>query len=176
MADVNAQSVEDYADRIVYRYPGGRYEQTAAQISSVLTPGLKVLVNTDTFRSYIIPASGITARFFKIEWVFNLAIQVNNALGGVYNMLIKQDFMRYVTPAPALNYDGRSLQTEFYTEKTENIYSSPQLRAINITNISVEPKAITANLLNTVQFDFNFGTSSNFLVAILQPTVTFYKK
>lgn len=175
MANVNAQSIEEFADRIIYRYPAGRYEAIPGNISTVISTGLKTLVNTDASRSYIVPASGISARFFKIEWVFNMAIQVNNAIIG-YDLLIDHDFIRYSTPDPALNYDGKALQTEFYERKTENYYQSPQLRSINIKDIAVEPKLTDLLYVITAQFDLNLGSNSNKLVALLQPIVTFYKK
>lgn len=176
MANVNAQSVEDFADRIIYRFPAGRYEQAAlGNISTVISTGLKTLANTDTSRSYIIPSSGISARFFKIEWVFNMAIQVNNYIIG-YDLLIDHDFIRYSTPAPALNYDGKTLQTEFYERKTENYYQAQQLRSINIKDIAVEPKLTDLLYVITAQFDLNLGSNTNKLVALLQPIVTFYKK
>jgi len=182
VADVNAQSVEDFADRIIYRFPAGRYEQAATTWPLVMTPGLKTLVNTDTSRSYVIPASGISAKFFKIEWFFNLAVVMqNDAVPGTPLVMVDIDFLRFATPSPSLNYDGKSLQTEFYERKIENYYSSPQLRAINISNISVEPKSITANYLGgstslDSRISWNVVSSVSYLVALFQPVVTFYKK
>lgn len=182
MATVNAQSVEDFADRIVYRFPAGRYEQIATTWGATMTPGLKVLVNTDTTRSYVIPASGVSAKFFKIEWFFKLGVVFqNDAISGTPLVLVEMDFLKFLTPAPALSYDGKSLQTEFYQEKTENIYQSPQLRAINISNISVEPRSIASNYLGgstslDARVSWNIVSSVSYLVALFQPTVTFYKK
>lgn len=182
MADVQAQSVEDFADRIIYRYPAGRYEQVAVTWQNTMTPGLKVLVNTDTTRRYIVPASGIIARFFKIEWFFNLGVVFqNDAVGGNPLVLVEMDFLRFLTPSPSLSYDGKSMQTEFYEKKTENIYQSPQLRSINISNISVEPRSIAANYLGgstalDARVSWNIASSVSYLVALFQPVVTFYKK
>lgn len=181
MADVAAQSIEEFADRIIYRYPGGRYEQSPTTWASLITPGLKTLVNTQTSRSYVVPQIGINAKFFKIEWLIN-TFMVLNASGGGGLRVLKCDFARYATPSPALNYDGKSLQTEFYDKKTENIYASPNLRAINISNIQVEPigslSDYTASGISgfSASIDWDTSGSTNYLAAILQPVVTLYKK
>ena len=170
MANVNAQSVEDYADRIVYRYAGGRFEQAASLCTTVFSTGLKTLVNTDTSRSYIIPASGISARFFKIDWTFNtFAVFVNNSGAGTINT--KVDFARIV--ASSLNYDGKAQQTIFIENQVENFYTSPQLRAINIGNIQMEPKMPA---FGTFNLTYESNSLNSYLVAIVQPVVTFYKK
>lgn len=177
MADVNAQSVEDYADRIIYRYPGGRYEQVLGTIAQALTTGLKTLVNTSTARVYVMPATGMPARFFKVEWLISVALQTlgtaNDMIGSV---LMPCSFLRL--SATSLNYDGKELQTEFYEKKSENFVTSPQLRAVNIGNVSVEPVFDFSSWqftgLSNAQWS---GASPNCgLVAILQPTITFYKK
>lgn len=175
MADVAAQSIEEFADRIIYRYPGGRYEQASTDYYGSLTIGLKTLVNTQASISYNIPRSGISARFFKVEW--NMTASVAILADGVASyFLVKTDFFRIV--ASSLNYDGKSLQTEFYKEQTENIVSAPQLRSINITNIQIEPRfdlsLIQSTGLSYVRAAPSPGTC--YLIAILQPVVTHYKK
>ena len=177
MADVNAQSVEDYADRIVYRFDGGRYEQALTTWAGAVSPGLKTLVNTDTARSYLIPRSGLPARFFKIDLRVRVALK---NFSGTTDLtpyaLIDWNFLR--VSIPTLNFDGKSQVTDFYSDFTEQIVSSPQLRAINITDISVEPSGIFANLQSTSLSNFSFvGSAATVgLVAIVQPTVTFFKK
>jgi len=173
MAEVNAQSVEEFPDRVIYRYPAGRYEQGAVSAGNVFSPGLKTCVNTQTSISYIVPSSGLSARFYKIEWLFKSVVQSTNAINSI-TILNSIDFLRY--SATSLNYDGKSLQTEFYQEKTENYYTSPQLRSINIGNISVETRPSLANYLLTAQIDIFNSTNTNFIIALLQPIVTFYKK
>lgn len=174
MAAVNAQSVEDFADRIVYRYPGGRYEQALTTMSGAFSVGLKLLANTDINRSYIIPTSGVQARFFKVEYVAIAAAQVAETTIG--NTLIPIQFSKI--SIPTLNYDGKSQQTEFYDTKFENIIPASYLRAINIGNISIEPVLDYGTMqwtgLSGVQF--NIGGATTGLVAIVHPTVTFYKK
>lgn len=176
MATVNAQSVEDFADRIVYRFPGGVYDQALSAWNSVFNEGLKTLVNTDVSRSYIIPASGLSYRFFKVELsIFGYA-RVTESGGGYGLMVLSCKFSR--VSIPSLNYDGKSLLTDFYSEKSENIVVSQQLRAINIGNVLMEPAVVVSDLqftgLSHLQFSNGAGTSG--LRAIVQPTVTAYKK
>ena len=179
MANINAQSVEDLPDRIIYRYPAGRYQQTPTNWVYIGNPGLTTLVNTQTSRSYVIPASGISAKLFKIEWVINTFAVFDAGSNGLRS--IKYDFARIVTPSPALNYDGKTLQTEFYEKKTENFYTSPQLRSINISDIQVEPMFDITNIAGagaglTAVLDFNLAATTFYMAALMQPTVTFYKK
>jgi hypothetical protein len=178
MATVNAQSVEDFADRIIYRFPGGRFEQAPVTWKDTMTPGLKTLVNTDTNRQYVVPASGIGAKFYKIEWFFSaFVVFVNDATAGAgQEMMTNIGFVRI--NAGNLNYDGKPQQTEFYTEKIENYYTSPQLRSINIANIQMEPKinAIDAASTGTWTTNYQAVASVSYLGVIAQPTVTFYKK
>lgn len=181
MATVNAQSVEDFADRIVYRFPAGRYEQTPVSWNSMCSPGLKTLVNTDASRSYVVPSSGLSYKFFKIEWLIKTFVVLDTATAPGLKSIVC-DFARYSSLAPALNYDGRSLQTEFYEKKSENVYASASLRSINISNIALEPIMHTTDLSTGGSYGFNafldWSTSAvtNYLVALLQPTVTAYKK
>lgn len=177
MANVNAQSVEDYADRIVYRFPGGRYEQVLTTWASAFTTGLKTLVNADTSRSYVVPTSGINAKFFKIDLRIYIAVSVTLTSPSSFSSLTKSGFLR--VSIPTLNMDGKSQLTDFYQEKTEFFYTSQQLRAINISNILVEPIQSYTDLRSTVnvttpQFDTTSAVTQ--LVGIVQPTVTFYKK
>lgn len=177
MANVNAQSVEDYADRIVYRFPGGRYEQVLTNWASAFTTGLKTLVNTDTDRSYVVPTSGINAKFFKIDLSIYIAVSVTLTSPSSFSSLTKSWFLR--VSIPTLNMDGKSQLTEFYQEKTEFFYTSQQLRAINISNILVEPVQSYTDLRNTMNVttvQFDFASALTQLVGIVQPTVTFFKK
>ena len=176
MATVNAQSVEDFADRIVYRFPGGRYTQAETNWNGAFTTGLKTLFNTDTTREYSIPASGIPAKFFKVDLYIYTSVQVTESgnIGGL--MLLKCGFLR--VSIPSLNYDGRSMQTEFYQEKNENYIPSAQMRFINIANITLEPVLDVAAMQYTGLSGITFtnpGTGTN-LTAIIQPVVTMYKK
>jgi hypothetical protein len=176
MAAVNSQSVEDFADRIIYRYPAARFEQAAVIFESAVDPGLKTLVNTATSTEFNIPASGISARFYKVDWTFKLLISMFNSGSGGWQVFNDIKFLRYITPAPALNYDGKSFQTEFYDDKTEAYIPSAQLRTISITNIQVEPVSIAANYLVNASIAWDFGAAVTQLIALLQPVVTFYKK
>ena len=179
MATVNAQSVEDFADRIVYRFPAARFEQVPVTIKNTGSPGLKTLVNVATSTSFMVPASGMAARFFKIEWIINTSVVLTNTASGTILQMVKIDFLKYL--ASSLNYDGKSQQIEFYEKNTENYYTSPQLRAINIGNISIEPIIETTNMsgagfgLNAV-IDWDISSSVSYIVALLHPVVTFYKK
>lgn len=179
MATVNAQSVEDFADRIIYRFPATRFEQTPVTIKNTGSPGLKTLVNTSANVSYVIPASGVSARFFKIQWLINTAVVLSNTASGTILQTVGIDFLRY--SALGLNYDGRSMQTEFYEKNTENYYPSVQLRSINLGDISIEPIINTTNLsgagfgLNAV-LDWDIIGAVSYIVALLNPVVTFYKK
>lgn len=174
MADVNAQSIEDYADRIVYRFVGGRYEQALTTFQLAASVGLKTLVNTDTYRSYIIPKSGLQARFFKIEFEFFGAINVTDSNGVLY--LLEAKFFKI--SIPSLNFDGKSLSTEFYGKKSEAFYASPYLRSVNIGDILAEPSALPSQIQfeTAAGLSFNFGAGTTGLRAIIVPTVTFYKK
>ena len=175
MADVNAQSVEDYADRIVYRYPGGRYEQTLGTYLLALTPGLKTLINTDTARTYVIPQSGLPARFFKISLEIYTSLLLTD-IAGVSTTLIKTGFFKI--SIPSLNFDGKSLDTEFYKEVNDMIFTSPNLRAINIGDITLEPVQIPGYAQNTAlsRMQFDTGAATTGLRAIIRPIVTFFKK
>lgn len=173
MANVNAQSVEDLPDRTIYRFAAGRFEQVATSAGNVFSPGLKTCVNTQASISYIVPASGISARLYKIEWNLKMVVQSFNAVNST-NTLNSIDFLRM--SATSLNYDGKNQQTEFYENKTENYYTSPQLRSINIGNISVETKPSLSNYLYSPQIDIFNSYATNFIIALFQPTVTFYKK
>jgi len=174
VADVNAQSIEDYSDRIVYRFVGGRYEQALTTFQLSASVGLKTLVNTDTSRSYIIPKSANQARFFKIDLEFYGSINVTDSGGVLY--LLEAKFFKI--SIPTLNFDGKSLCTEFYGQKSEMFYTSSYLRAVNIGNILAEP----CGLPSQIQFEtasglsFNFGAGTTGLRAIIVPTVTFFKK
>ena len=175
MATVNAQSVEDFADRIVYRYEPGIYLQAAAAITSVTSPGLKTLVNSDTSRSYIVPASGLPARFYKIEWAINLSMVLAPVIGGTAS--IAANFVRL--EIPSLNYDGKGLQTKFNVPMFETYYASAQLRSVNIGNISIEPK-VNADVYSPRNtggdIAFDSVNAVSYLSATLAPTITFYKK
>lgn len=172
--DINPKSIEEYADRVVYRYDGGRYNQALTAWTSVFTTGLKTLVNTDTSRSYIVPKIGIAARFFKITFDFFVSVNVTETTVGV--CLAKTSFFR--VSIPSLNFDGKSQLTDFYNEKAEQFIASGQLRAINIGDIQVEPVTEFSNLQFTSLsgIAFSFGAATTGLTAIVQPTVTHYKK
>ena len=174
MADVNAQSVEDFSDRTIYRYAGGRYEQTLTSWVNVFTVGLKTLVNLDTSRTYVVPRSGLPSRFYKIIIEAYLSVLVTESTIG--QTLIKTTFFKM--SIPSLNFDGKSQQTDFYSESTEQYVTSPQLRAINIGNILAEPQMEFSNIQNTslsaLQFQPGAGTTG--LVGIIRPTVIAYKK
>lgn len=179
MATSSPQSVEDYADRIVYRFTACRFEQTPTTWVNIGNPGLTALVNTQTNLSWVVPASGLPARFFKIDWVFNTFAVFDAGADGLRN--IHCGFSKIVSTSPALNYDGKTLQTEFYNRKSENIYASAQLRAINIKDISIEPIFHTTDIAGAGAalasvIDFNVGASTFYIVALMQPTVTFFKK
>ena len=148
---------------------------TPGIFNTVMTIGLKTLVNTDTTRQYVVPASGISARFYKIEWTFNTFAVFVNAIFGT-TISIRMEFTKLL--ASTLNYDGKPQQTDFYSEKSENYYTSPQLRAINIGNIQMEPKIAATDAASTGAWSLNYETASanSYLAAILQPVVTFYKK
>lgn len=177
MADINAQSVEDYADRIVYRYRGGRYDQVLTGWIGAFPASLLTLLNTDTARTYVVPRSGLPAKFFKIELSIYTAAYVTEIAAGVGLTLVKASFFR--VNIPTLNFDGKSQITEFYSEKNEQYYTSPQLRAINIGNIQVEPIIPYSDLLFTPGIttpQFNPAGATTGITAIIQPTVTYYKK
>lgn len=173
MADVNAQSVEDFGNKVVYRYPAGRYAQTLTTVALAISTGLKTCVNSGTSYSYVIPATGLPSIGYKITWLFKTCIQVYSTTL-TSSLLLDSKFIKY--SASSLNYDGKPLQTEFYEEKTENVYVGQQLRAINIGNISVEP--ITSFLFESAIANYNidFNSSVTGIVAMLQPVVTAYKK
>lgn len=174
MADVNAQSIEDYADRIVYRFAGGRYEQVLTTFQLAASVGLKTLVNTDTTRAYIVPKSAVQARFYKIELEIYSSINITDTAGVLY--LMEAKFFK--VSIPSLNFDGKSLSTEFYGGKSEMFYTSSYLRAINIGNILAEPCGLPSQIQfqtpSGLSFAFTAGTTG--LRAIIVPTVTFYKK
>lgn len=176
MASINAQSVEELADRIVYRYPGGRFEQTATNWSGALTAGAKTLVNTDTARSYVVPASGIPAKFFSVEWYISTSVNLteNINVGGIMNVTCGF----FSISIPTLNYDGRTLQTDFYQEKTVNLIPSTQLRAISMSNIAMDPIFNIGQVQFTALSGFGFtnGAAATKLIAIIQPIVTMFKK
>lgn len=180
MAQINAQSVEDFSDRIVYRYTGGRYEQALTDWPGALSSTVaKTLVNTQTSRSYIVPASGISARFYKIEFEIYTAVNLTeNAVGANIGLtLARMKFLQI--SMSSLNFDGKPQVTEFYNEKTELMYTSPQLRAINLGDIKMVPLCIWTDLRypTAVPYpQFSTGAGTTQLVAIVKPTVTFYKK
>lgn len=174
MAIINAVSIEDYSDRIIYRYPGGRYEQAASTLFPVFSTGLKTLVNTETSRSYDVPRSGSPARFYRIDYVFNTAASFLLSDNST-NYSIAIDFLRILINS--LNYDGKTAQTEFYEKKTENYLASSQLRAINIGNIQVEPKFSISDIQWTGLSGITPSAATTaFLIAIIQPVVTMFKK
>ena len=174
MANVNAQAVEEFQDRVVYRYPGGRFEQALTNFAGALGVGLKTLVNTDTSRTYVVPNSGISARFYKVNIDIYVCIEGTETTFGL--TLIKTSFFR--VSMPTLNFDGKPLLTDFYKENNELFVTSSQLRAINIGNMLVEPANEFSNIqgtaLSTVSLGGGAGTTGIF--AYMQPTVTFYKK
>lgn len=170
MANVNPQSIEEFNDRVIYRYPGGRFEQSSGSFAASLSSGLKTCVNTDTTRNYVVPASNQPARFFKIDLFFNCFLSVANTLNGGYVQLVDLDFSKIYAP---LNYDGKSLQTEFYEKNTTNFYTSRQFRSLSIADISVEPVAGVLMAANNGYFAYNTGVS--FIVAIMQPVITYFK-
>lgn len=170
MASVNAQSIEELPDRIIYRYPGGRFEQASGSFASSLASGFKTCVNTDTTREYVVPSSNQPARFFKIDLFFNCFLSVANTLNGGYVQLVELGFSKIYAP---LNYDGKSLQTEFYEKNNVNLYTSRQLRSVSIANISIEPVAGSLMAANNGYFAYNTGVS--FIVAIMHPVITYFK-
>ena len=180
MATVNTQSVEDFADRIVYRFPGGRYEQAlTGWVGAFSSATTKTLVNTDTSRSYVIPASGINAKFYKIDIEIFTAVNVTEAASGANIGLTQTKISFFKVSIPSLNFDGKPQVTDYYSQKTEQFYTSPQLRAINIGDLIIEPIVMYSELLSTPvvtypQFDIGAGKTQ--IVAYLKPTVTFYKK
>lgn len=176
MAVIAPQSVEELSDRIIYRYPGGRYDQALTNWNGALTSGQKTLVNTDTTRSYSVPASGIPARFFSVDLYFTTSVVLKEILGVNGNMNVVCGF--FSISIPTLNYDGRTLQTDFYQPKTTNYIPSTQLRAINLSNILVDPIFNIGEVQFTALSGFGFsnGASETQLIAIIQPIVTMYKK
>lgn len=177
MADVNASSVEDYADRIVYRYAGGRYEQALTTWASAFSSAsLLTLVNTDTSRSYVVPRSGLPAKFYKIELNLFSAVRLTDTNVPIGLTLVKTPFFKI--SIPTLNFDGKSQLTEFYKQDNEQFYTSQQLRSINIGNVLLEPSMEYSN----IQFftgsypAFSVAAGSTGFIAIVQPTVTMYKK
>lgn len=181
MADVAAQSIEEFGDRIIYRYPAARFEQVPVIFSAALSPGLKTLVNTQAAVSFVIPPIGITAKLFQIDWLLKTYIVLqNDALAGTPLTCVNIGFVRMVTPSPLLNYDGKSLQTQFYETKTTNLLSSKQLRSINVSDIQLEPASDSSNYANgpasDARFLFNTPSAVSYLLALFQPVVTLYKK
>ena len=175
MATVNAQSVEDFADRIVYRYSGGRYEQTLTTPALSLSTGLKTLLNTDTSRSYVVPASGIPSRFYKVELKFYGSFQINEDNRAIGPTLVPCEFFQI--SIPSLNYDGRALQTIFSAKSAENMVTSAQLRAVNIGNIQAEPMIDYSIIQNTALSRIQFDTSLLVgLRAVIEFVVTCYRK
>jgi len=175
VADVNAQSIEEFSDRVVYRFIGGRYQQAVSTMSAALNTGLKTLVNTDTTRNYIIPRSGTSARFYKVELNIFCALQATEAVV-IGACLVPMKFFRVVMSS--LLFDGKSLTTDFFKESNENIIASSYLRNISIRDIQMEPVFNPGQLQQTAlsQFQFTTGAGTTALYAIVQPTVTFYKK
>lgn len=173
--DIGPQAIEEYANKVVYRFAGGRFEQALVNIADAISPGLKTLVNTDTTRSYLIPRYGISALSYKIDLLFSLAVKLASG-GGAAPTMSKAEFFR--VSAPTLNFDGRSCVTDFYERKNSFAVVSSQLRAINITNISVEPAINMANLQGTTlsSFVYTAGVLDTQLLLYMQPIVTFYKK
>ena len=175
MADVNAQSVEEYADRIVYRFPAARFAQATTTVASALTPGLKILVNAATTSNFIVPATNESAKFFKIEWSFIAAFQAySNTSGSLFNQKIR--FLEI--SATSLLYDGKSLTTSFYEEKEVLMYTSPQLRSITVANITLDPLQVRTDWTNYHPVSTTtLSTGANaFLLASMRPIVTRYKK
>lgn len=175
MATVNAQSVEDFAGRVVYRYPSCRFEQVPGLWQLTMSPGLKSLINTDSALSYVVPAAGISYSFFRIQWGVKLGtIFSNGAIAGNPLIIVKTDFTKLNLD---VNYDGKSLQTEFTSKNIENYYTSPQLRAINVGDLNLEPLAVAANLApDPTRISANIATADAYLIATLSPIVTAYKK
>lgn len=175
MANVSAQSVEDYADRVVYRYPSCRFQQVAGLWELTMTPGVKSLINTDLALVYVVPSSGVPYRFFKIEWAIKTGVIFSNgALVSSPLIFVKTDFSKIIAD---VNYDGKPLQTEFSEKKIQNFYVSPQLRAINVRNIAMEPLVMAADLApNPTRISANIASNDAYLVAMLTPIVTAYKK
>jgi hypothetical protein len=175
MATVNAQSVEDFAGRIVYRYPSCRFQQAAGLWELTMSPGVKSLVNTDLALVYVVPSSGTSYLFFKIQWAIKVGVVFSNgAIPGNPLVFTESSFSKI---SANINYDGKSLQTEFSDKKIENFYTSPQLRAINVGNISLEPLTIAANLApDPTRIAANILTADAYLVAMFTPIVTAYKK
>lgn len=177
MANVAAQSAEEFTDRVIYRYPACRFEQTPGNVALSLSVGLKTLTNTTASTSFVIPASGISAKMYRVEWCFVTSVQVSEFSHPIGNTLIRCGFNQLI--ASSLNYDGKPLQTKFYKNTAEVFVISNQLRAINITDLQVEP------LWSFGDLQFTGGVASGYLqwtdatvalVALMQPTVTFYKK
>lgn len=173
MAAVNIASIEEYADRIVYKYLAGRYEQVPAAIATVVTPGLKTLVNTDTTREYNIPATGESAKFYKVDLYISTCLSAVNTGTGSTDVLVRQDFFR--VSIPTLKFDGKSPITEFYDKQSSFIIPSSQLRQLSMGNISLEPSLMTTNLQWSAGQGYTFAGNANW-VALIQPIVTFYKK
>jgi hypothetical protein len=176
MANVNAQSIEDYADRIVYRYAAGRYEQALTTWTGAFSSSTsKTLVNTDTSRSYIVPETNQSARFYKIDIEICTAVNVTeDAIG-----LTLTNISFFKITIPSLNFDGKSQLTDFYEKRTVQFYTSPQLRAINIGDLIMEPVVSYTDLRNTpgVTYpSFSIGAGTTQLIAYLRPTVTYFKK
>ena len=172
MADVNAISIEELPDRIIYRYPGGEYLQSVTGFVGALSTGAKTLVNTDIARSYVVPASSIPAKFFVLEISIFACAQLTETVQGIGIMNLPWKFLKVT--APELNYDGRSLQIDFLKETTRFFVPSTQLRALNITNITMEPMISIGDVQSTGLSAFaysNGGVASN-LRAIIQPTIT----
>lgn len=174
MASVGAQCIENINDRIIYTYPAAEFTQVPVSVGPALTPGLKTLVNNAASTSFIVPASGNSARYFIIDWVVSCGIVQTNNLTAT-SFTAKIEYMKLF--AGSLNYDGRTLQTLFYAERVSNIYSGSQLRAINISNISIEPKInLTDYISNSAVAQVQPSASSYSIIAYMQPVVTFYKK
>lgn len=175
MAVINAQSVEDFSDRIIYRFPAGRYEQALSNFADTISSGYKTLVNTETSRRYNIPQSGISARFYKINLLFS-AVLIGVGPGAYTSIMARAGFFRI--NAPSLTFDGKSMQTEFYEPKNEIMYGAAQLRAIDITDIQMEPSLATTDFQGTALSTFNFGAGSldSRLAVLMQIIVTYYKK
>lgn len=176
MADINAQSVEDFADRIIYRYPGGRYEAALGAYATGFTTGLKTLVNTDTSRSYVVPQSAEPSKFFKVQLDVYVSLRLTEAGSIAAVMIVETGFFRM--SIPSLNYDGKPMMTDFYKQSNESMISSQILRAVNIGDVLVEPRTIASNMQFTALSGiiFNQGAGTTGLIAVVQPTITRYKK
>lgn len=172
MATIIPASIEEYADRIVYKYVAGRYEQTPALIFNVLTPGLKTLLNTDTTRTYNVPAIGQNARFYKVDLYISACLFAQNTGTGT-DILVRQDFFK--VSIPTLKFDGKSPITEFYDKQSSFIVPSSQLRQLTIGDVLLEPSVITANLQWVAGSGYTFAGNGGW-VSLIQPVVTFIKK